>query len=86
MEVTTMAMFAKRHFEAIATVMQNTHPGFDEDCLNYDETLETWKTIREELAATFARDNSRFQAERFKLACLPGNSVTSRSRFAVTEA
>jgi hypothetical protein len=73
-------LFARRHYESIATVMQNTHPGFDEDCLNYDETLETWKTIREELAATFARDNSRFQAERFKLACLLAGKLRYQSQ------
>lgn len=59
-------MFAKRHYEAIARVMQSAH-GHD------------WQTIREELSDLFKSDNSQFDRERFDRACIPGNNVMART-------
>lgn len=61
-----MAHFAKRHYEAIAEVMQSTH-GHD------------WQTIVDELSDMFAGDNVQFRRERFRAACIPGANVRART-------
>jgi hypothetical protein len=70
-----MSMFNKRHYEAIATIMQST--------FSYDSDdgggAETWRDIRQELATMFARDNRSFQYDRFERACQPGANVRART-------
>ena len=62
-----MPMFAKRHYEVIAEVMQATHG------------CHGWATIRDELADVFYRDNPKFNTARFENACLPGQNVKART-------
>jgi hypothetical protein len=68
-------MFAKRHFEAIATVMQDADP------LHVKRTnarVQHEQTIRA-LADLFASDNGSFQRDRFIAACRPGANVRARA-------
>ena len=66
--------FAKRHYEAIATAMQEamrvaSMPG-DVHCV---------RMVIEELADLFASDNGMFKRERFVRACEPGANVRARN-------
>lgn len=74
-----MSHFAKRHYEAIATALQNIHPGSDMDTIDYDARLKMWNDIRSEIATMFARDNSRFIYDRFEHACKPGSNVKAKT-------
>lgn len=57
-----MSIFAKRHYEIIATAMQKAHYGLD----NADPgTRAATQSIRDELVKAFARDNANFQRSRF---------------------
>lgn len=67
--------FAKRHYEALALVMQAECPG-----ANWDPNKRAqWIVIRNGLADMLARDNAGFVAERFKAACEPGANVKARN-------
>ncbi len=70
-------MFAKRHYEAIATVMQNAHPGagLPED----NRARIQWEMTCLELANTFRQDNPNFDMTRFIRACKPGANVRARN-------
>lgn len=72
-------MFCKRHYQAIATAMQNIHPGYDPETIDYEARLEMWGDVRAELAQAFALDNQLFQRSRFERACEPGANVRARS-------
>jgi hypothetical protein len=65
-----MSRFAKRHYEAIATAIQEAAlvPGND-----------VTSVIRE-LGAMFKSDNSAFDRDRFERACVPGANVRARGR------
>lgn len=73
-----MAMFAKRHYEAIATLMQELHPGEYQEAIDYDGRLDMWDDMRAALARLFDQDNDRFDRVRFGQACKPGANVRSR--------
>ena len=61
-------MFARRHYETIAHVIQNM-PG-------YSRPLEA---IAADFAAMFARDNDAFDYDQFLRACVPGAKVKKRT-------
>ena len=65
--------FAKRHYEAIALVMQHAHVIGDPARRNQ------WESVRNELADMFMRDNGQFKRDRFMHACEPGANVRARS-------
>jgi hypothetical protein len=69
-----MTHFAKRHYEAIATAMQEAIK-FDATCSS--EVAGIYKAINA-LADTFARDNGQFKRDRFIRACEPGANVRAR--------
>jgi hypothetical protein len=71
MEDGTMAMFNKRHYEAIATVMQESYSDDSGDGGGAD----VWSGIVVSLADMFARDNGLFNRERFERACQPGADI-----------
>ncbi len=65
-------MFAKRHYEAIAARLRNAKVLINECAIikREQEIIDTtWDTCCEELATLFERDNSRFDRDRFLLAC-----------------
>jgi hypothetical protein len=72
--------FAKRHYEAIATVIQNLVLSDDE--LSGDELCELQRRrecIAYEFADMFASDNGQFQRDLFICACVPGANVRARN-------
>jgi hypothetical protein len=72
MEVTmTVSRFNKRHYEAIATVMQEAKRRPEKDA--------QWEVILEHLVDMFARDNGQFKRGRFEAACEPGANVRART-------
>lgn len=70
-------MFSKRHYEAVATAMQEACP------------LPTWNANKRaqfdvtvsRLSDMFARDNAMFNRTRFAAACEPGANVKARTRY-----
>lgn len=72
-----MAKFAKRHYEAIATAMQEACPDPSWDA----NKRAQWDVCVSRLADTFARDNGRFNRNRFIAACEPGANVKARTRY-----
>jgi hypothetical protein len=76
MEVTMpTSMFNKRHYEAVAAVMQETKSYFDGD----PNQQAQWDFTRTRLSLMFARDNGQFKRDRFEAACEPGANVRARS-------
>lgn len=71
----TMTKFAKRHYEAIALVMQSTYS----DDAGDGGGADVWSTIVDAFADAFSRDNQRFQRQRFINACEPGANVRART-------
>jgi hypothetical protein len=84
-----MSHFAKRHYEAIALMLQRVCPdlpmdregfyddeGYDHDALGRQLM---WDDIRAELADTFKADNSQFNRDRFLFACKPGRNVRAKT-------
>jgi len=71
--------FAKRHYEAIALVIQHLVLSDDE---HSDEELVELEARRQaiarEFADLFAGDSGQFQRERFIRACEPGANVRQR--------
>lgn len=59
------AAFQRRHYEAIARALNLTRP--DAETFT-SEVYCQWALDREEIASTFARDNPRFDRERFRRA------------------
>jgi hypothetical protein len=70
-----MPHFAKRHYEAIATVMQEAHPGASAD----NRVVIQWSETVNDLAEMLARDSGRFCIIRFVRACQPGANVRARA-------
>ena len=67
--------FAKRHYEAIATAIQEVTRNIE-----YAYAPEyVVKLVIDELADTFAADNGQFKRDRFIAACEPGANVRARS-------
>lgn len=71
-----MPHFAKRHYEAIATVMQNCKP---RPIPLFNEAGQ-WYTTVYHLSEMLARDNPQFKRDRFERACEPGANVRARTR------
>ena len=72
-----MAHFNKRHYEAIALVMQSTHPtkyGWEQTTANHQ-----WNSSVDNLADMFRKDNPLFNRDRFLCACLPGANVKAKT-------
>jgi hypothetical protein len=67
--------FYKRHYEALAAVMQETKP----DALNHSQAAIEWAFVCTKLADMLARDNASFKRELFLRACEPGANVRARS-------
>ena len=69
--------FAKRHYETIATAMQ--------EAMRYARGIDgdlapgAIQIAIDELADLFAGDNGQFKRERFVRACEPGANVRARS-------
>ena len=70
-----MAHFAKRHYEAIAQILQDNKPNVGLT----DPSLVMWNSISCSLADLFGRDNPLFKRDRFYRACEPGANVRARS-------
>jgi hypothetical protein len=76
----TMSNFCKRHYEAIATAIQEarfhalTKQG--DDPFTAQNALDA---VIAELAGMFARDNGLFKRDRFIRACQPGANVRKRT-------
>jgi hypothetical protein len=71
--------FAKRHYEAIATAMQNVCPPKILGRNAPDDDAVQWAVTVTELADLFARDNGMFKRDRFYQACQVGANVRARS-------
>ena len=72
--------FAKRHYEAIATVIQRLVLSEDEhDEFGLLEIEARRQAIAREFADLFAGDNGMFKRDRFMRACEPGANVRARS-------
>ena len=71
-------MFSKRHYEAIALVLQDAA----HDPIMVHETGKRTKTHLDLLVTRFvdlfARDNPQFKRDRFERACVPGANVKAR--------
>lgn len=66
-----MSKFAKRHYEAIATVLQSSKPE--------NNPAVEWQIIRDNLTRMFLNDNANFDVGRFQRACEPGANVRARN-------
>jgi hypothetical protein len=64
--------FAKRHYEAIATAIQ-------EASRRVNGSNDPIAVVVDELADVFASDNGMFKRDRFMRACEPGANVRARS-------
>ena len=69
-----MSDFARRHYEAIATLMQDTKP-----LGALSSAFTQWYVDCEGLANMLADDNAHFDRKRFIRACEPGANVRARS-------
>jgi hypothetical protein len=73
-----LSRFSKRHYEAIASALQEAYGNID-DTIGGDLVRSGINKARNELADTFTRDNAAFNRERFYAACIPGANVRARS-------
>jgi hypothetical protein len=73
-----MSIFARRHYEAIATVLQEANPARFVSTDEPERRVQHAATVRA-IAAMFARDNSQFGYDRFERACIPGANVKART-------
>jgi len=64
--------FAKRHYEAIATAIQEARR-------RVNGSNNPIAVVVDELADLFASDNGMFKRDRFVRACEPGANVRARS-------
>ena len=64
--------FAKRHYEAIATAIQEARR-------RVNGSNNPIAVVVDEIADLFASDNGMFKRERFVRACEPGANVRARS-------
>jgi hypothetical protein len=74
-EELTMSQFAKRHYEALATVIQETI----KHRTTSSEQVAAVYEVAKELEILFRRDNSLFKSARFMAACVPGTNVRART-------
>ena len=74
-----MSIFAKRHYEAIALVMQEAIREINFAGDLDGSAQQMWNSVCDELADTFKRDNGNFDRARFKHACLPGSNVRAKT-------
>lgn len=70
-----MPTFSKRHYELLATIMQDACPEKNWDPNKRAQGDVTVTRMREHLK----RDNPAFKSERFAVACEPGNNVKART-------
>lgn len=68
-----MAHFAKRHYEAVASAMQDAHT------IGEQHPQSEWHNCVESLGDMFARDSGLFKRDRFIRACQPGANVRART-------
>ena len=72
-------MFQQRHFEVIAQAIQDEKRSYQHlvpaSAEHYTNTLQSFA---ESLATLFARDNPRFDRDRFLRACQVGANVRKR--------
>jgi hypothetical protein len=68
--------FCKRHYEAIAQVMQEAMRNAERSNATAAQVVD-YVTCR--LADLFANDNGSFKRDRFVRACVPGANVRARS-------
>jgi hypothetical protein len=61
-------LFRKRHYEQIASVMQEAR-----------RIQATLTQVEDLLVSLFKRDNGEFKPDRFRKACQPGNNVRART-------
>lgn len=66
--------FAKRHYEAIATAIQEARRRVEDG----DNSHDPIANVVDELSWLFKSDNGQFQWDRFKRACVPGANVRAR--------
>jgi hypothetical protein len=64
--------FAKRHYEAIATAIQEARR-------RANGSNDPISVVVDELGDVFAADNGMFKRDRFERACVPGANVRARS-------
>lgn len=69
------AAFKKRHYELLATIMQEAYPEAHWDA----NKRAQWAVTRDRMVEHLKRDNTDFKAERFKAACVPGSNVRART-------
>ena len=69
----SLSHFQKRHYEAIASVMQECRMHIRCD------GIEQMECVVKYLADLFASDNGEFKRERFIHACQPGANVRART-------
>ena len=67
----SLPKFAKRHYEAIATAIQEALEAGEN---NHDPIAN----VVDELSSLFRDDNGRFKWDRFRRACVPGANVRAR--------
>ena len=65
--------FAKRHYEAIATAIQEARRRAE------FEGNDPIAAVIDELGWMFKSDNGQFKWDRFKRACIPGANVRART-------
>ena len=75
-----LPIFAKRHYERLASVIQGlvlSHSELSDDELG--ELIEIRRGIAAEFAEMLGKDNPRFDRDRFIRACVPGANVRART-------
>lgn len=63
--VTRKPLFEKRHYEAVAEVMNRSAPSMDD----YHTALIYWHLTLERLERLFEKDNPNFNCTKFREAC-----------------
>ena len=76
----TIPKFERRHYEALATVIQGLVLSHDElSEVELDELAYTRHDIADAFANMLERDNPRFDRKRFVAGCNPGANVKARN-------
>ena len=70
----SLPKFAKRHYEAIATAIQEARRRVEAGENNHDPIAN----VVDEFSRLFRDDNGRFKWDRFRRACVPGANVRAR--------
>ena len=73
-----MADFQRRHYEAVALIMQDAHRQAEAEQGNL-AAVDLVFHVQEDFAALFMRDNPQFKRGRFLIACTPGKNVRERT-------